>query len=143
MSRNWLMVIAAVVLVVISSGATFFILQTGVSGSRDTYGTAVPRRFDVFEGYNRCLTTVEDNVPGRVVSIEGDDRAAKYDRSTNMNLLFFSVDYSNGSGSSGYRGGQLLKIYALCEVSAKTNRIESVKMRPANEKEFTEVVRRP
>ncbi|NIB44937.1 hypothetical protein HBA55_35490 [Pseudomaricurvus alkylphenolicus] len=139
MSRNWILVLAAVVLMVVSSAATLVVFEFSGHQSGDSYGAAVPRRFDVFEGYNQCQIAVEEAIPGRVLSVEGDDRAAKYQRITNMNVLFFTVDYSeSGSGFAG----EMQRIYALCEVSAETNRIMAVKLRPSDEKEFTEVRRR-
>lgn len=141
--KTSVVIIAAVVLVILSCLSTyaFLALQTNAGGAG--FGEQTSRRFDVFEGYNQCEKAVRNAVHGKVISIEGDDRAAQYNRSTNLNMLFFAVDFSEDGGMFGYSGGQLKRLYARCEVSAESNRIEAVKIRPADEKEYTEIIRRP
>ncbi|MGH1373488.1 MAG: hypothetical protein ACRBBW_15720 [Cellvibrionaceae bacterium] len=143
MPKTSILIIAAIVLVVLSSLSTYAFLTLQSSGTSQGFGDQSSRRFDVFESYNQCEKAVRNSVSGKVISVEGDDRAAQYHRSTNLNMLFFAVDYSESRGMLGYSGGQVKRLYARCEVSAETNRIEAVKLRPADEKEYTEIIRRP
>ena len=142
MPRTAILVVAAILLVFLSSLSTYAVL-TFMPRGEGGIGESNSRRFDVFEGYKRCDAAVRNAVAGKVISIEGDDRAAHYNRTSNLNMLFFAVDYSQEGGMFGYSGGKLKRTYARCEVSAETNRIEAVRLRPADEKEYTEVIRRP
>ncbi len=141
--RASILIVAAIVLVVLSCVSTYAFLALSSSNSGGDFGDRQSRRFDVFESYNQCEKAVRDSVNGKVIAIEGDDRAAQYHSATNLNRLFFAVDFSEDQGMFGYSGGKLKRLYARCEVSAETNRIEAVKLRPANEKEYTEIIRRP
>ncbi len=143
MPKTSIIIIMAIVLVVLSCLSTYAFLTMQSNDSGSGFGDQTSRRFDVFESYNQCEKAVRNAVHGKVISIEGDDRAAQYHRATNLNMLFFAVNFSEEGGMFGYSGGQLKRLYARCEVSAKTNRIEAVKLRPADEKEYTEIIRRP
>ncbi len=143
MSKTSIIIIAAIILVVFSCLSTYAFLTLWPKSSGAGFGSESSRRYDVFESYNQCEAAVRNSIRGKIVSLEGDDRAAQYHLPTNMNMLFFSVDYSEKAGMFGYRGGELKRIYARCEVSAKSNRIEAVKLRPADEKQYTEIIRRP
>lgn len=142
MPRTTILVVAAILLVLLSSLSTYAVL-TFMPKGEGGFGENTSRRFDIYEGYNQCEKAVRNAVTGKVISIEGDDRAAQYNRTSNLNMLFFAVDYSQEGGMFGYSGGVLKRTYARCEVSAETNRIEAVRLRPADEKEYTEVIRRP
>jgi hypothetical protein len=141
--RTRILVIIAILLVLLSCVSTYAFLVLRSSSSGGDFGDQRSRRFDVFDGYNQCKKMVRESVNGKVISIESDDRAAQYNRAGNLNMLFFAVDYSEKQGMFGYSGGQLKRLYARCEVSAGSNRIEAIKLRPADEKEYTEIIRRP
>lgn len=141
MQRSVLLVLMALLIVVLASASTYGIVLMTSAKSSTGYGVVKSRRFDVFEGYRECELAVRRAISGNVIGLESDDRAAKYSERGNLNTLFFTIDYSEQSGVVGYRGGDLKRVYAGCEVSAETNRIETVKLRPAGEEDYTEVIR--
>ena len=143
MPKVWIIIAGALLLIVASSAATLVFFNLSGGESAEPYTEAVHRRFDIFEGYGRCLEQVKRAVPGEVLSVQGDDRSAQYDRSNNINMMFFEAEYRASRGVFGGFEEAITTVYARCDVSAETNRIESIKLRPSNEKEYVEVVRRP
>ena len=144
MKQIWiLIVVAIIILLALASGTAYFFLDfKGDSESVDAISKR-PRRFNVFDGFSLCEQAIRDSVSGKLISLESDDRAAKYDYRDNMNLLFFNAVYRPGVGLWGGGHGAETGAFIRCDVSAETNQVEAVRIRPGEEEDFTEVHRKP
>ena len=141
MDRRWVFGLGILVVIVGSVAITLAVyffnqLDTAPKDSK------MSRRHDVFAGFSLCEEAIRDSVGGRVMSLETDDRAAQYDRSNNMNMLYFVVEYQKSLGflSSGF--GKKVEMFVRCDVSAFDNEVQAIRLRPAEEATFTEIFQR-
>ena len=143
MKQTWIViVIAALVVVAIASVSTvLFIRFDGQSDSVDEISKR-PRRFNLFDGFSLCEQAIRDSVGGKVIELESDDRAARYEFRDNINQLFFTMVYRPVTGVFGGKMGEETKVFVRCDVSAETNDVEAIRVRPGEEEDFTEVHRR-
>ena len=145
MNKTWVVIVIAIVVVLaLVGGSVFLYLQYGAVDAENGQDLSQkPRRFDVFDGFSLCEQAIRRSLQGHVVSLDSDDRAAKYDPRSNMNQLFFAAAYRPKSGLFGSASQQEKQIYVRCDVSAENNEVEAVRIRPAEEEDFTEVHRLP
>lgn len=141
MNKRWLFIAAGLAIVLMSITLTLVIMTFSKSSDEDSSSNQ-SRRYDVFEGYSLCEDTIKSSVGGKVLSLNADDRAAKYERNSNTNMLYFVVHYQKKVGLFGGTVAPEEKVFVRCDVSARTNEVEAIRVRPAEEEHYTEVHRK-
>ncbi|MAZ88045.1 MAG: hypothetical protein CL693_10390 [Cellvibrionaceae bacterium] len=138
-SSKTVLLAAACLLIILSSAATVVVMNSLSDGrSVRAEGELPLRRYDLFESYDECEADVKKAVVGHVVSLVSDDRAARYDESSNTNKLFFLADVAAEDSTGVHLEQGISQIFARCDVSAETNRIEGVYLRRESDPEYVE-----
>lgn len=141
MNRRWLYLGAAGVLLVAAS-ITMTLWFIGYSEPEEEYSvSSSSRRFDLYEGFSLCEDAIRVSIGGKVVTLDTDDRAAKYDPGSNTNRLFFVAVYQKKTGLIGTSFDPEEKVFIRCDVSAKTNRVEAIRLRTGEDENYTDVRR--
>lgn len=143
MNKSGIVILAAVSVLLLSGVSAWMLLAFDVLDSQGGEASGKPRRFDVFDGYGLCETAIKKSLDGKVLFVESDDRAARYDYRSNMNQIFFLSSYLPETGLFGSLSDTEKEVFIRCDVSAETNVVEAVRIRPGDEEAFTEVHRRP
>ncbi len=137
--RKVVLLAAGCLLIVLSSATTVVVMNSSSDGRLARGEGELPmRRYDLFESYDECESAVKQAVVGHVVSMVSDDRAARYDESSNVNKLFFLADVAAEDSTGVHLEQGVRQIFARCDVSAETNRIEGVYLRAENDPEYIE-----
>ncbi len=137
--RKAVLLAAGFLLVVLSSASTVVVMKSmNDGGTRRAVGELPSRRFDLFERYDECEKAVRRAVSDHVVSLISDDRAARYDERSNINKLFFLADVAGEDSAGVHLERGVRQIFARCDVSAETGRIEAIYLREESDPEYIE-----
>lgn len=85
-------------LMIISVLATYLLAVTVFKDNlKPSDMTAVSRPhsiYDAFSAYDKCIEAIREVMPGKIITIESDDRTASYDSYSDTNSLSFKVVYN-------------------------------------------------
>ncbi len=143
MKKTWVAVVAGIALVALTSVVTFFVIGFTGFDSEEYHDVSVSRRYNIFDGYSLCEAALKKTISGQVKNVVSDDRAAKYDRISNTNQMFFEASYLPEVGLFGAVSKIEKRLYARCDVSAETNVVEAISLREVDEEIFSEVHKQP
>lgn len=141
--RSW--IVAIIVLVLLAMLATAAVLFYSAEGEIPLFGerrdkpVKAPRRFNTFSAFTDCETAIKKNLGGKVLSVESDDRAAKYDYRENLNLLFFKAVYRPEKSFFGGIDYREKEVFVRCDASAETNEIVALRVRPSEGESYSEL----
>lgn len=134
-----ILAIAAILLIALASLLTLLANEQLKSRERDNnstkraLGVVTSRaKFDAFAGSEVCRAAIRSQIPGKIISLHMDSRAARYDEFEKTNTLLFLVDAVPEGQNFLSEQASTKAMHAQCITSAQDNRLINLIVAPAD-----------
>ncbi|BFM11003.1 hypothetical protein R50072_11560 [Simiduia litorea] len=136
----WLFIGGAVMLVLMSITATVLIAKhfraefTSGDSTKRALGIVENRpKFDLFAGHGLCEKATYQQMEGKIISLNMDQRAAIYNDYERTNTLIFTADVVLPEQRFLSEQHSTKKMHVQCVTSADTNKLTTLVIAPADQ----------
>ena len=110
--------------------------QTGNSNSAKT------QKYNLFDGYDVCVEAIHtalqqpnldynsEHISGKIITLYGDDRTARFNSYSNANTLTFVADVTPNNKRFLSEQHSTVKVDIQCSTSVSTNEVVNLKIEP-------------
>lgn len=136
----WFLIAGAILLVLISIGATVLLAKHFRAGfnsgdsTKRALGIVESRpKFNQFAGHGICEKNIYEEMEGKIISLNLDQRAAIYNDYERTNTLIFSADVVPPEQRFLSEQHSTKQMHVQCVTSADTNELVTLVIAPADQ----------